>query len=58
MSGMTFGSIIEADRRLRQHEAAVRRQRLIKRDTEVWRRYEADLIDKAAEERIQESSVK
>ena len=42
MSGMTLGSMIEADRRLRSHEAEVRAQRKIARDAEVWRRYEQD----------------
>ncbi|PNS15545.1 hypothetical protein CAC42_804 [Sphaceloma murrayae] len=40
MSAMTFGSIIEADRRLIQHEVYVRQQKKIARDAEVWRRYE------------------
>jgi len=42
MSGMTIGSMIEADQRLREHEKIVRRERRITRDAEVWRRYEAD----------------
>ncbi|KAK4981970.1 hypothetical protein LTR66_009569 [Elasticomyces elasticus] len=42
MSGMTLGSMIEADRRLRAHEVMVRRHRRIARDAEVWRRYEQD----------------
>ena len=55
MSGMTFGSVIEADRRLRLHGAAVRRQKIINRDAEVWRRYEDDLIDQAADAHIENS---
>jgi len=42
MSGMTLGSMIEADRRLRAHEVTVRRQNKVARDAEVWRRYEAE----------------
>ena len=55
MSGMTFGSVVEADRRLRLHGAAVRRQKMINRDAEVWRRWEEDVIDKAADARIENS---
>ncbi|KAM0719268.1 hypothetical protein Q7P37_005173 [Cladosporium fusiforme] len=47
MSGMTFGSILEADQRLRDHGAWQRRQKKVARDSEVWRRYEAD-YDQAA----------
>jgi hypothetical protein len=42
MSGMTFGSIVEADRRLRIHGAWQRQQKKVIRDAEVWRRYEED----------------
>jgi len=42
MSGMTLGSMVEADRRLRQHEAFVRHNNRLKRDAAVWRAYEAD----------------
>ena len=42
MSGMTFGSIVEADRRLRIHGAWQRQQKKVVRDAEVWRRYEED----------------
>ena len=55
MSGMTAGSMIEADRRLRAHEVAVRNQKKIARDAEVWRRYEADYLDKAADARINDT---
>ncbi|KAK3619523.1 hypothetical protein LTR56_023958 [Elasticomyces elasticus] len=53
MSGMTAGSMIEADRRLRAHEVIVRRQRVVARDAEVWKQYELDFVDKAADQRIQ-----
>lgn len=42
MSGMTVGSMIEADRRLRAHETIVRQQHRVARDAEVWRRYEEE----------------
>lgn len=42
MSGMTLGSIIEADQRLRDHGAWQRRQKKVARDAEVWRRYEQE----------------
>lgn len=48
MSGMTLGSMVEADHRLRAHELIVRNQKKLHRDAEVWRKYEAE-IDKAAE---------
>nr|OQO20654.1 hypothetical protein B0A51_10661 [Rachicladosporium sp. CCFEE 5018] len=51
MSGMTAGSMIEADRRLRSHEVLVRNQKKVARDAEVWRRYEAEYLGKAAAER-------
>jgi len=46
MSGMTLGSMIEADRRLRAHEIVVRQQKKVARDAEVWRRYEQDFDDR------------
>ncbi|KAK1058011.1 hypothetical protein LTR12_000022 [Friedmanniomyces endolithicus] len=55
MSGMTTGSMIEADRRLRAHEVMVRRQRVVARDAQVWKRYESDFLEKAADDRIQKS---
>ncbi|WPG97461.1 Hypothetical protein R9X50_00023700 [Acrodontium crateriforme] len=42
MSGMTLGSMIEADRRLRSHELAVRRHKALARDAEIWKRYQQD----------------
>ena len=42
MSGMAGGSMIEADKRLRQHEVQMRRYKRTVRDAEVWRRYEED----------------
>lgn len=40
MSGMIFGSMIEADSRIRQYEAHVRIQRRIQRDRAVWQKFE------------------
>lgn len=40
MSGMTVGSMIEADRRLREYEVTVRRNKKLARDAAVWDRYE------------------
>ncbi|GAB7360263.1 hypothetical protein MBLNU230_g8023t1 [Neophaeotheca triangularis] len=48
MSGMTLGSMVEADKRLRSHEIHVRHQKKLARDAEVWRRYEADYLGKVA----------
>lgn len=48
MSGMTLGSMIEADQRLRAHEMHMRHQKKLQRDAEVWRRYEADYLGKVA----------
>ncbi|KAI9687478.1 MAG: hypothetical protein M1822_002088 [Bathelium mastoideum] len=42
MSGMTIGSMIEADKRLRAYEVQVRRQHKMARDAEVWRQYEEE----------------
>lgn len=56
MSGMTIGSMIEADRRLRTHEAAVRNHKKIARDAEVWRRYEEDYLERAADARVNSDS--
>ncbi|CZT21623.1 uncharacterized protein RCC_07487 [Ramularia collo-cygni] len=42
MSGMTLGSIIEADHRLIAHGKMMRMRKKEIRDTEVWRRYEED----------------
>lgn len=42
MSGMAAGSMIEADRRLRDHEVIMRKHKRVTRDAEVWRRYEQD----------------
>lgn len=57
MSGMTFGSILEADKRLRDHGAWQRRQKKALRDTEVWRRYEED-FDQAAQQQQQQQAQK
>ena len=45
---MTFGSIIEADRRLRIHGAWQRQQKKVLRDAEVWRRDEEDFAVQGA----------
>jgi hypothetical protein len=42
MSSMTLGGMVEADRRLRAHEAFMRHNNRLKRDAAVWRAYEAD----------------
>lgn len=39
---MTFGSIVEADRRLIAHEKFVRNRKKVEKDAEVWRMYEQD----------------
>jgi len=44
MSGMTVGSIIEADRRIREYEVGQRRWRKLRRDQEVWKRYEEGYV--------------
>lgn len=49
MSGMTLGSMIEADHRLRAHELIIRNHKKLARDLEVWKRYEAE-IERSAEE--------
>lgn len=40
MSGMVFGSMIEADYRLREHESRVRMQKRIQRDRVMWQKFE------------------
>ena len=40
MSGMTLGGMVEADRRLREYEVLVRRQKRVERDQHVWRKWE------------------
>ncbi len=46
MSGMTVGSMIEADRRLREYEGTVRREKRLARDAGVWDRYEREFEGK------------
>jgi hypothetical protein len=46
MSGMTIGSMIEADRRLRAFEVSMRRRKRIERDAEAWRRFENDFEER------------
>jgi len=45
MSGMTIGGCIEAERRVREYEKRAMRMRKIRRDAEVWRRYEQDFAE-------------
>lgn len=40
MSGMAFGSMVEADHSIRQYEARMRMQRRIARDRAEWQRFE------------------
>nr|POE76225.1 hypothetical protein CFP56_59704 [Quercus suber] len=47
MSGMTLGSMIEADQRLRLHEVQMRGRKKLARDAEVWRRYQRDFDQEA-----------
>lgn len=42
MSSMTLGGMVEADQRLRRHEAFIRHNNRLQRDAAVWRAYEAD----------------
>lgn len=42
MSGMTLGSIIEADKRLIAHGKLMRLRKKQIRDAEVWKRYEEE----------------
>lgn len=53
---MVLGSMIEADQRLRAHEAVVRHHKKIARDAEVWRRYEEEYVDEAVSRRLAESA--
>ncbi|MCJ1439138.1 hypothetical protein MMC27_008529 [Xylographa pallens] len=51
MSGMTLGGMVEADRRLRAYEGAVRQRKRVERDEAVWRRYETLLEEEAVAKR-------
>lgn len=42
MSGMVLGSMIEADRRLRQYEAKVKVQKRLAREEAYWRSFERE----------------
>lgn len=42
MSGMTIGSVIEGERRLREFQTRARRMRKLQKDQEVWRRFEQE----------------
>jgi hypothetical protein len=43
MSGMTLGSMMEADRRLREYESRVRLERKFKKDQAVWKKWESEV---------------
>jgi hypothetical protein len=45
MSGMAFGSMVEADHRMRQYEAHVRMQRRIAKERAVWQRLQEEYGD-------------
>ncbi|KAL5451410.1 hypothetical protein PMIN07_008611 [Paraphaeosphaeria minitans] len=58
MSGMILGSMIEADKRMIAYEHHVRHQKRLRRDMEVWRRYEEDLEARGTPGVGAESNVK
>lgn len=58
MSGMTIGGCVEAERRMREHEQRTRRMRKIRRDAEVWRRYEQDYSGQNTGRTVAEKPVK
>lgn len=58
MSGMILGSMIEADKRMIAYEHHVRHQKRIRRDMEVWRRYEEDFENRGTPGVGAESNVK
>lgn len=43
MSGMVFGGMIDADRRLREYEQKMRIQRRLMRERAKWQRYEEEI---------------
>lgn len=45
MSGMAFGSMVEADHRMRQYEARIRMQRRIAKERAVWQSLQEELGD-------------
>lgn len=45
MSGMAFGSMIEADSRMRQYEAHVRMQRRMAKERAVWQSLQDEIGD-------------
>lgn len=45
MSGMAFGSMIEADHRMRQYEANVRMQRRMAKERAVWQQLQDEIGD-------------
>ena len=58
MSGMILGGMIEADKRMIAYEHHVRHQRRLRRDMEVWRRYEEDFEARGTPGVGAESNVK
>jgi hypothetical protein len=58
MSGMILGSMIEADKRMVAYEHHVRHQRRVRRDMEVWRRYEEEFEARGTPGVGAESNVK
>ncbi|KAF2446123.1 hypothetical protein P171DRAFT_471737 [Karstenula rhodostoma CBS 690.94] len=58
MSGMILGSMIEADKRMIAYEHHVRHQKRLRRDMEVWRRYEEDFEARGTPGVGAESNVK
>ena len=58
MSGMILGSMIEADKRMVAYEHHIRHQRCLRRDMEVWRRYEEDFEARGTPGVGAESNVK
>ncbi|KAJ4303070.1 hypothetical protein N0V90_001961 [Kalmusia sp. IMI 367209] len=58
MSGMILGSMIEADKRMIAYEHHVRHQKRLRRDMEVWRRYEDDFERRGTPGVGAESNVK
>ena len=50
MSGMTIGSMIEADKRLRVHEVAMRKHKQLARDAAIWERYQQEYLGKSSED--------
>lgn len=58
MSGMVFGSMIEADYRLREYEARVRMQKRLARDRAMWKQFEEQYGPDEDEDKPQPSQPK